>query len=204
MKHENLTDEIRGIVALYALGALAQEDAQAFVKHLKEGCALCAEELQAFEQVVHQLGYNAPAAQPQPALRARLFANLATETAQAAGGEQPKPSIDPNLSQFQFVYASEGQWQELGPGVAVKVLSLDPAEKRHTALVRMAAGARLPRHRHLATEEVYVLEGDCYVAPGQMLGAGDYFRAEQGSIHEITFTETGTTFLIISRNEFLS
>jgi quercetin dioxygenase-like cupin family protein len=204
MKHEHLTDEIRETTALHALGALGQEEAQAFAEHLKEGCKLCTEELRACEWVVSQLGCNVPSVQPRPAVRARLFANLAAETVPAAGAEQPTPSPNSDLSQFQFLRSSKGHWQEFGSGVSVKILSIDPTKKRSTALVRMAAGTRLPKHRHLATEEVYVLEGDCHVAPGQVLRAGDYFRAEEGSVHEVTFTEAGTTFLTVSWNEFLS
>lgn len=204
MKHEHLTDELRETAALHALGALDHNEAQAFVEHLNEGCSLCAEELQTFERVASQLGYDAPPVQPRPKVRARLFASLAAETVQAAKAEQPKSGTDLDLSRFQFVRASEGHWREFAPGVSVKILYTDPATKRSTALVRMVAGTRLPRHQHVATEELYVLEGDCHVAPGQALRAGDYFHAEEGSVHEVTFTEEGTTFLTIFRNEFLS
>jgi len=88
--------------------------------------------------------------------------------------------------------------------VMVKVLYTDPTTKRSTALVRMAPGTRLPRHQHLAVEELFVLQGDCHIAPGQVLQAGDYFRAEANSVHGMTFTEAGTTFLTLCWNEFVT
>ncbi|MGH6802202.1 MAG: hypothetical protein ACREC3_02395, partial [Methyloceanibacter sp.] len=121
MKHEHLTDESRETAALHALGILGQEEAQTFAEHLKEGCLLCAEELRVVEQVVSQLGYAAPSVQPRPEVRARLFARLAQETVQAARAEQPKAGIDPDLSRFQFIRASEGRWREFSPGGSVKI-----------------------------------------------------------------------------------
>lgn len=204
MKHHYLTDESREMIALYALGALDQDEAQTFAAHLEEGCSVCAEELQAFAQVACLLGYDAPPMQPRPEVRARLFATLAAETGEANRTRQPQPDADLDLSRFRFIRASERRWRELSPGVSVKILFTDPTTTRSTVLVRMVAGARLAKHRHLAAEELYVLEGDCHVAPGQVLRAGDYFHAEAGSVHEVTFTTEGTTFLSISRNEFLS
>jgi quercetin dioxygenase-like cupin family protein len=71
----------------------------------------------------------------------------------------------------------------------MKTLFIDPATKRRTALVRMAPGTQLPGHQHLAVEELFVL-------------AGDYFRAEAGSVHSTTCTETGTTFLTLYWHTF--
>jgi quercetin dioxygenase-like cupin family protein len=60
----------------------------------------------------------------------------------------------------------------------------------------------LPRHQHLMVEELFVLEGDCHIASEQVVHAGDYFRAEGGSIHGTTYTEAGTTFLTSCLNDF--
>jgi quercetin dioxygenase-like cupin family protein len=69
--------------------------------------------------------------------------------------------------------------------------------------VKHLAGARLPRHRHLTAEQVYMLEGDGHVA-GHMLGPGDYYQMPAGSVHEVSYTEGGCIFLLIaSRVEIL-
>jgi len=201
MTHQYHTDQLRDTATLYALGSLSAEEMQAFAEHLSTGCPLCAAEVQDVERLVGLLGYNAPAVQPPPAVRTRLLANLALEAAPAADTGQSRPDM---TADFVYIRASEGRWSEFSPGVMVKVLYTDPTTKRSTALVRMAPGTRLPRHQHLAVEELFVLQGDCHIAPGQVLQAGDYFRAEANSVHGMTFTEAGTTFLTLCWNEFVT
>ena len=201
MTHQYHTDQLRDTATLYTLGSLSAEEMQAFAEHLGTGCPLCAAEVQDVERLVGLLGYNAPAVRPPPAVRTWLLTNLALETAPAAHTGQTRPDM---TADFIYIRASEGRWSEFSPGVMVKVLYTDPTTKRSTALVRMAPGTRLPQHQHLAVEELFVLQGDCHIAPGQVLQAGDYFRAEANSVHGMTFTEAGTTFLTLCWNEFVT
>jgi quercetin dioxygenase-like cupin family protein len=104
-----------------------------------------------------------------------------------------------------FVRALEGLWSD-GPtdGVTMKLIFSDPARQAYTSLVRMRPGARLPRHRHLTTEQVYMIDGDGHVAD-HVLGPGDYYQMPAGSVHEVSYTEGGCTFLLIaSRVEILN
>lgn len=41
MPHLELTEEIRAAAALYSLGAMPEEEARRFERHLAEGCAVC-------------------------------------------------------------------------------------------------------------------------------------------------------------------
>jgi quercetin dioxygenase-like cupin family protein len=97
-----------------------------------------------------------------------------------------------------FVRASECVWRD-GPtdGVAMKPIFSDPARQAYTSLVRMRPGAILPRHRHLTTGQVYMIDGDGHVA-GHVLGPGDYYQTPAGSVHEVSYTEGGCTFLLIA------
>jgi quercetin dioxygenase-like cupin family protein len=73
-----------------------------------------------------------------------------------------------------------------------------------TAPVRMQARARLPRHRHVTSEQLYMAEGDGHVAV-HVLKPGDYYQITPGSIHDVTYTEDGCLFLLIaSHAEILS
>jgi anti-sigma factor ChrR (cupin superfamily) len=198
-QHQYLTDDLRDTVLAYALGTLASEEVRAFAAHLATGCRLCVQELQAVERTIGLFGHTAPAVRPPPQVRSRLFAALAAADPPAAEGPPLAVHCQPG---FLCVPASTGDWRPFRPGIQVKVLFTDSQTKRTTALVRMAPGTYLPRHQHLAAEELFVLEGDCHVAPTQILRAGDYFRAEAGSMHETTFTEGGTTFLTLCWNEF--
>lgn len=190
MKHRRVTDRIRETAAQHALGALEAHEAQAFEAHLREGCATCAEALQGFERVAERLTGDVTPERPRREVWRRLVERVEADAAVESGERR-----------FDVVRAGEGPWREIQPGVRMKVLEPGGRGGRCTALVRMEAGAHLPRHRHLETEELFVLEGDCHVAPDRVLGAGDYFRAEKGSLHEVTYTERGTTFLSSFWNE---
>lgn len=202
MQHQSLTDEYRDHLLLYALGELDTEAAQEVTAHLATGCTLCTVELRHLEQVMGLLGYHTPAVAPRPAVRERLLASLTPDALQEAPAILSPQETTPDTLHFHYVRAEEGAWHLFAPGIEVKVLFTDPLTHRSTALVRMEPGTHLQHHRHLAAEELFVLEGDCHVAPEHVLRAGDYFRAEAGSTHDITFTEAGTTFLTLCWNEF--
>ncbi len=56
LKHEKVTEEIREIAALYALGSLTQHEARSFEAHIQEGCAICKAEFRHFEHIVAGIG----------------------------------------------------------------------------------------------------------------------------------------------------
>ena len=74
-----------------------------------------------------------------------------------------------------------------------------------TALVRMEPHTRYPSHQHADVEELYLLDGDLLVE-GQRMRAGDYCRAEPGSIHGEVSTQAGALFLVrySQRDELLA
>jgi anti-sigma factor ChrR (cupin superfamily) len=93
---------------------------------------------------------------------------------------------------------SEGTWESTGvEGVTVKRLFLDAERGYVTMLVRMAPGSSYPSHRHGGYEECYVLQGDLSVGD-TVLHAGDYQRAEGGSVHLVQSTKDGCLLFIVS------
>jgi anti-sigma factor ChrR (cupin superfamily) len=89
------------------------------------------------------------------------------------------------------VRAAEGSWLPTpARGVTVKPLFTDPLRRTETYLVRAEPGSRMPRHRHVTADRTFFLEGD-----GRMgtvsLEAGDFYRAEAGTMHEVSWTERG-------------
>jgi quercetin dioxygenase-like cupin family protein len=95
------------------------------------------------------------------------------------------------------VRASDREWHEISEGIQIERLFVDPQSGLQTSLVKMAAGTRLPAHRHRGVEQFFILEGDCIVN-GELLRPGDYHRAESGSVHEVTYTKFGTMFLLVA------
>ncbi len=194
---EHSVEEGRDRAALYTLGALPEDEACEFEQHLAAGCAVCAAEVEAFTPIVAELGYAARPQQPPASVRSRLIERVAAESAAA-------PVID--KEGMRFVRSERLAWKELdGPAVQIKTLFADKQRGYRTILVRMAPGASLLPHRHADIEESYVLEGGLLVS-GVLMQAGDYCRAEPGSIHTGVTTTGGCVFIAVcsQHDEFLS
>ena len=194
MNHLHPTDETSERAALYALGALEGEEVQAFEQHLEEGCVSCQAELEGFKAVVGQLGHSATVVAPRNSLRTELMERVKNEGQGSKKDDIPTPQAKEGEAGLTFVRASDELWQEVMPGILLKPLSVDTAQGRMTALVRMAPGVTYPPHRHTAPEEFYCLEGTCFIG-GQLLHPGDYHRAETGTIHHETSTKDGCLIL---------
>ena len=180
MRHPQRTSEVVELAALYALGVLDPEEAAAFEAHLAEGCRTCEEEVKTFGAVAGHLGAAVLPETPHSAVRARLFGYLKA----AARAE------------WTIVRSTEGEWEPSGiEGLVTRRLFRDPDGQRFTALARMERGARYPSHRHADAEELYMVEGDLTVE-GQELRAGDYCAASAGTVHGVTSSEGGCTFLL--------
>jgi quercetin dioxygenase-like cupin family protein len=183
--------------ALYALGALTQDEVRSFEEHLGEGCDICSAEVIAFGDVVAALSFGVKQESPSPEVKDKLQLIL---------DEKPRAENDGRASimqasQFLSVRADEGEWLEVQEGVLVKQLFIDNKTGIVTALVRMMPGTSLPRHRHGKAEQFYVLEGDCHVQ-GEVLGSGDYHCAVPGSIHSTTYTVGGTLLLLVAPERY--
>jgi anti-sigma factor ChrR (cupin superfamily) len=171
--------------ALYALGMLSEEEADAFEAELAGGDAQAQSEVDAFRAVVGDLAHAAPPQAPPAALRERVLARLAADDAPAFERDG-----------LSFVRSERLGWQPGSvAGVDVKPLAIDAARHRRTVLVRMAPGTTYPAHRHGDLEEIYLLEGD-YLVAGVLMHAGDYCRAEAGTVHETSRTVSGCVLLV--------
>lgn len=177
--------------ALYALDALGDEAQRQFARSLEPASASTREEVAAFQDVAQELAFSGPAIAPPTSLKERLMARIAQE-----------PQEPADATGFTFVRSRGLAWQELAPGLSMKVLFHDAAAARTTMLLRLAPGGTLIGHRHPQLEELYVLEGSCICA-GEFLQVGDYHRAEAGTVHPVTSSEEGCLALVMtsSKNE---
>jgi quercetin dioxygenase-like cupin family protein len=181
VKVRQISDHEREQVALHALGALEPDEARGVDEQI-EGDGALAGEVAALRAVAGSLALAAPAVAPQAGLRERLLAHATGRTV------WPSPGLE-------FMVEGDGAWEDVRPGMQRRVLAGDPT---HPAayLVRLAAGARAPRHRHAAAEHCYVLSGEMYVL-GRHLRAGDYHRAAAGTVHDGMSTREGCLFLVV-------
>jgi len=76
MKHERVTEELRELAALYALGALTQSEARSYEIHLQEKCPVCEVQVRRFQRVVAGIGLAAEEAPVPDYLRDLLLARI--------------------------------------------------------------------------------------------------------------------------------
>src|SRR6266571_4164147 len=80
-----------------------------------------------------------------------------------------------------------------GPGLKAKPLWADPRTQRRAYMGRIEAGTRLPPHRHLGDELVYVIEGEVADESGTLTAGQASYRPE-GCVHSL-FVERGAIVL---------
>jgi len=167
-------------VEAFVLGTLPPEERAAFESHLPD-CDACHTDVSVLAPVGDALHHAADPVEPPASLKARLMAGL-----------EPLEPPDP-------LYADAGgEWAETPfPGVTFRTLFVDPVQRRHTVLVKMAAGSEYPRHGHQGPEECYLLRGDMFDGSIQM-HAGDYTRLGVGSEHGPLTTKGGCEFLVMA------
>ena len=85
-------------------------------------------------------------------------------------------------------------FQELRPGVEIHVLHETP-DGAKAAILRYAAGAVVPAHRHEGYEYIYVLSGEQRDERGAY-AAGSFVINEPGMTHQVS-SESGCTVLIL-------
>ena len=91
----------------------------------------------------------------------------------------------------------EPQWDEVAPGISVKILAMDPERSRVSMLVRLAPGAAYPPHTHGGVEELHLLDGELWI-DDRKLQPGDYNRAEAGSSDMRVWSQTGCTCVLVT------
>jgi len=93
----------------------------------------------------------------------------------------------------RIIPVHEVPWEDAGPGLKAKPLWADPLTQRRAYIGLLAAGARLPLHRHLGDELVYVIEGEVSDESGTLM-AGQASYRPWGCVHTLS-VERGTIVL---------
>jgi quercetin dioxygenase-like cupin family protein len=94
--------------------------------------------------------------------------------------------------------ATERDWKAAGyDGAERAILRLSKSDGR-TSIVRLKAGAKGPRHRHEAGEDVLVLSGKIEIG-GFVLGAGDYLFTDAGEEHDLVAIEDSVIYVASER-----
>ncbi len=90
--------------------------------------------------------------------------------------------------------AADREWSPTDyPGIERSLFRNNDAGGR-SSVVRLAQGARFPRHAHHGTEEVVVLSGVVRIG-GVELAAGDYLFTQPGEEHDVVAVSDATIFV---------
>ncbi|MEG4518373.1 MULTISPECIES: cupin domain-containing protein [unclassified Microcoleus] len=190
-------EEYKILAALQALDILDESERGAFAEKLKESAELTTE-LAAFEAAIAAIAYTAPPAPVAPDLKNRLFHRIAELSPTPVESVNLKPIVTSpteNNTPSLIVRSHEVKWKSYGvPGVSFGKLYIDKKKREITCLMRLEPGVTFPMHRHAASEEVVVLEGDLIVE-GEICHQGDYIRSVPGSTHS-PLTQEGCLLLM--------
>jgi len=133
LKHERVTEDVRELAALYALGSLTQNEALSFEMHLREGCTACKAELRRFERAVAGIGFSAEEIRAPENIREMLMARIEREPqstevpvlpAQGKKIEPPKPAISSPPSSASVLFRSPRKEPSRSPGIYAALIIL--------------------------------------------------------------------------------
>jgi anti-sigma factor ChrR (cupin superfamily) len=168
----------------YAAQALPASEVSAAEAHIAS-CPQCRQELESLRPVMDAfVSWPTDVLRPTASLQERLARRIAAET----GGEP----VPPPARQW-----SEPEWDEVAPGISVKMLAMDTEKHIVSMLVRLAPGAHYPPHTHAGVEELHLLDGELWI-DDRKLFPGDYNRGEPGAGDQRVWSETGCTCVLIT------
>jgi anti-sigma factor ChrR (cupin superfamily) len=120
--------------------------------------------------------------------------NGATVLAIVTGGVEPAKEIG-DAPRSQTIVLSDIPWADAMPGVRMKAIWHDQETKRRAALARFEAGAKLPKHKHIGDELIFVIEGSNADESGEVVTGNMNYRPN-GCVHTVS-TKNGATVLAV-------
>ncbi len=121
--------------------------------------------------------------------------NGATVFAIISGGIEPATTAGGPKS--QIIVLSEIPWSDAIPGVKQKPIWSDPATKRRAILARFDASAKLPLHKHVGDELVFMIEGSNYDEFGE-IKVGNVNYRPNGCTHTVSSKNGGTAIAFVT------
>jgi hypothetical protein len=92
---------------------------------------------------------------------------------------------------------SEPPWEDVAPGISVKMFATDAERHRVSMQVRLIPGGEYPPHTHAGVEELHLLDGELWI-DDRKLRPGDYNRAEPGTGDSRVWSETGCSCVLVT------
>jgi anti-sigma factor ChrR (cupin superfamily) len=169
---------------LYAVQALPADEATEVEAHIAN-CADCRRELKTLHPVVDAfVAWPTDVLRPSASLWDRLKQRVSPgqhEGPRTEAGERWK----------------EPEWEQVAPGISVKLLANDTERHMISMLVRLEPGASYPPHTHAGVEELHLLHGELWIED-RKLYPGDYNLGQPGAGDTRVYSETGCTCVLVT------
>lgn len=193
MKDEAAREAVEELISLYASGALPAEEHRSVEERLHRGWPEGQAAWEALQPGIEAMLQAIPAASLPTNLKERLLQQLP----RAVSAHSLIPKTTPaTTGGIIFQHQRDANYVPTPyPGITMRLLHVDQAGAKFSALLRVEPGAKYPSHHHDGVEECLVLEGSLMVGNTRMV-AGDYQRAEPHSEHVEQWTETGALLFI--------
>jgi anti-sigma factor ChrR (cupin superfamily) len=120
----------------------------------------------------------------------------ATVFAIISGGIEAAGAIGDAPRSQTFMLSDIG-WTDAIPGVRQKPIWSDKQTKRRAVLVRFEPEAKLPRHRHVGNELIFVIEGSVADESGEVL-TGDMNYRPDGCEHSVSSRNGATVLALVT------
>lgn len=165
---------------------------QALVSDHLRGCRRCRTRLDRLHESLAELSLAQPKTVPPPTLRANLLSGLDPRAeipyAGFARRLQRLYALDEEETRAVLRKSADpAQWEDQG---FISLLHFSAGESlpgTHAGFMRLCAGLRFPRHRHVAQEHMLMLAGTLQDEDsGALYHPGDLLRMEPGSEHAFT------------------
>jgi quercetin dioxygenase-like cupin family protein len=175
------------LVFLFALQVLSPREI-ASVEAQILSCEGCRHEIETLRPVMRSfIGWPTDVLRSAESLWGQLAKRIAGEAA-------TQPFVPP------LEAPDKPEWEEVAPGIQVKILARNAEIDSVSMLVRLDPGTDYPAHRHAGTEELHLLHGVLKV-DDRTLYPGDFIHSEAGSVDHRVWSETGCTCFLMTSTE---
>jgi putative transcriptional regulator len=185
-------EKLEELAVAYGLGMLDQA-AAAQLESLVANDANALREVASFADAAAAFAVaSSLRVEPSVEQRTRILADIATLP------QLPhKPAKTPAPEGYRYELSGSEGWVDTAvPGFRTKLLSRGRHPGCEVMLIALAPGAKVPDHDHAGSEEIYMLTGHLHTE-GQVLGPGDFVRAEPGTHHNELISPDGCMALLI-------
>ena len=180
------------LAAAYGLGMLDQSEANQFESLIAHDADALQEVASFIDTAAAFAAASSPSVEPSLSQRARILAAV------AATPQLPREPAEISVPDgYSFLpHSAEGWVNTDVPGFRTKLLSRGPHPGYKVMLIALVPGGKVPDHHHVGTEEIYMLSGHLHTE-GQVMGPGDFLRAEAGTDHHEVVSPDGCLALLI-------